>query len=558
MLLNLSISQYTIAEKLAIDFNGGMSAITGETGAGKSIALGALGLALGARADSAVVRHGCEKADIRAVFDICTLTHVKLWLKNNDFDLDDDSEEDCILRRVITKEGRSRAYINGQPVNLQTLKKLGAMLVDIHSQHAHHQLLQREYHQVLLDAFGKHEKNLTQVSESFKRWQAVKKQIQSIELENNEAEQRREYLQFQLKEFDNLQIQNGEYAQLEQQHKQLANIENLKNSCNLTLAICRDNEQTAVLDQLQHCLQQLQEVSSYNPTSADAIELLNNAHLQIEEACYSLRGELESLSGEKTDLQTLENRISSFHDLARKHRVEAESLQQVEKNIAQELQALDNSDTQLESLNKEDSALEKAYLKASEKLSLQRQKSAEKLSAGIKLQLKSLGMANCTFTVALNSNKQQTSANGFDNIEFLVSTNPGQPPQGLQKIASGGELSRISLAIQVITAKSSTIPTLVFDEVDVGIGGATAEVVGRLLKELAHSAQIICVTHQPQVASQAQQHFFVAKQQQKNSTHTSVTSLKADDKVHEIARMLGGVEITQRSLDHAKEMLAVS
>ncbi|NRB37979.1 MAG: DNA repair protein RecN [Pseudomonadales bacterium] len=556
MLLSLSISQYTIAEKLNIDFGGGMTAITGETGAGKSIALDALGLALGARADSGVVRYGSEKADIRAVFDISSLKNVKQWLKDNDFDLDGCSEEDCILRRVVTKEGRSRAYINGQPVNLQTLKQLGSMLVDIHSQHAHHQLLQREYHQTLLDAFGKNHKAIDAVANTYSQWLKVKKQIRTIETQNSEAEQRREYLQFQLKEFVELQIQDDEYSQLEQQHTQQANAETLKDSCMMTLAICRDNEQTAVLDQLQHCIQQLHEVSAYNKPSLEAVELLSNAQMQIEEACYGLRNELESLSGDHQDIKTLEQRLASFHDLARKHRVDAKALQDVETTISEELQSLDNSEVTLEELATQNTALEQAYMIAADHLSQQRQKSAGKLTLGIKRQLKALGMGNCEFTVALNSDANQVSTIGFDNIEFLVSTNPGQPPQGLQKIASGGELSRISLAIQVITAKSSTIPTLVFDEVDVGIGGATAEVVGRLLKELAQSAQIICVTHQPQVASQALQHFFVSKQQQKNSTHTSVTTLKETDKVHEIARMLGGVEITQRTLDHAKEMLA--
>ena len=482
MLVSLSISQYTIAEKLSIDFLDGMTAITGETGAGKSIALDALGLALGARADSAVVRYGSEKADIRAVFDISPLKHVKQWLQDHDFDMDGCSEEDCILRRVITKDGRSRAYINGQPVNLQTLKQLGSKLVDIHSQHAHHQLLQREYHQTLLDAFGKHDKTVEKVSSTFSQWQKVKKQIQAIENANSEAEQRREYLQFQLKEFAELQIQEGEYAQLEQQHKQLANAESLKDSCAMTLAICRDNEQTSLLDQLQHCLHNLHEVSAYNQATADASELLENAKMQIEEACYSLRNELESLSEDHQDLQTLEQRLGSFHDLARKHRVDAEVLHEVEANISEELQTLDNSDIQLESLAEENKNLEQAYILAATELSQQRHKSANKLTLGIKRQLKALGMANCEFTVALNSDVNQVSNAGFDSIEFLVSTNPGQPPQGLQKIASGGELSRISLAIQVITAKSSTIPTLVFDEVDVGIGGATAEVVCRLLK----------------------------------------------------------------------------
>lgn len=558
MLIGLSISQFTIAKKLSIDFSDGMTAITGETGAGKSIALDALGLALGARADSGVVRAGSEKADIHAIFDISQLKNVKNWLISNDFDLDDNADNECILRRVITKEGRSRAYINGQPANLHTLKTLGSQLVDIHSQHAHHQLLQREYHQTLLDAFGKHAPQQDKVKERYQQWRDVKKQIKCIQEHNVEAEQRRQYLQFQLQEFESLQIQPDEYPKLEQQHLQLANAETLQESCSTTLAICRDNEQTSVLDQLQHCIQQLQSISGHNSIIADSQELLSNAQMQIEEACYSLRTELENISANHDDIHSLEQRLSKFHDLARKHRIGPEDLQTSEEKITQELQQIDNNEELLNQLLLQEQPLLQAFTTEAEKLSELRLKTAKKLSSQIKAQLKSLGMANCIFSVQLNNDKTQAQAHGFENIEFMVSTNPGQPPQGLQKIASGGELSRISLAIQVITAKTSTIPTLVFDEVDVGIGGATAEVVGKLLKELAISAQIICVTHQPQVASQAQQHYFVAKQQNKKQTQTSVTTLTETDKVHEIARMLGGVEITQRTLDHAKEMLCVS
>lgn len=551
MLISLSISQFTIVESLNIDFSSGMTAITGETGAGKSIALDALGLALGERADVNFIRHGANKADIRAVFTTTSLPHIQTWLSENDFD----TNEDCILRRVITKDGRSKAYINDQPVNLQTLKALGSLLVDIHSQHAHHQLLQRDYHQTLLDAYADCSPLLSKVSAHFNKWQNTQKQIKQLLKQESEADTRKEYLQFQLKEFKTLHLEDGEYEKLEQKHQLLANAEAIQLACQQTLDICRNNERHSVIEQLQHCEHLLAPLGLHSSNIKDAYELINGANIQIQEACQSLKHQLNHSSDDGNNLADIETRLGSILDLARKHRTTPAELLNLKDALEAELETLSSNQALLESLHKEAEIYHENYRSLARQLTQIRETAADKLAYEIKLQLKALGMASCEFVPLLNTDLATPKASGFESTEFLVSTNPGQPPQGLHKIASGGELSRISLAIQVITAKASTIPTLVFDEVDVGIGGATAEVVGRLLRTLSESAQIICVTHQPQVAAQAHEHYFVAKIQNNDTTATSVTTLDKTARIKEVARMLGGVEITPTTLKHAKEML---
>lgn len=551
VLTGLSISQFTIVESLNIEFSAGMTAITGETGAGKSIALDALGLALGQRADSNLVRPGADRADIRAVFAVDALPAVQAWLEAHELL----AEGECILRRVITRDGRSKAFINDQPVNLQTLKTLGDLLVDIHSQHAHHQLLQRDYHQTLLDAYADSSTLLSQVNTHFQQWQTSLKQIRQLEQQAEEAGKRKEFLEFQLKEFQELGLQDDEYENLEQQQLLLANAESLQTACQETLDICRENERQSLIAQLQHCEHLLAPLVSHSADIRDAYELINSASIQLQEACQALRQQLHHSQNNSGNLFDIENRMAAIHDLARKHRTTPQNLLQLRDSLESELLAIDNSKTRLEELHNQADKLRESYESLARQLTQIRETAADKLAHAVKQQLKALGMSSCEFVPLLNTDPTTPRACGFENIEFLVSTNPGQPPQGLHKIASGGELSRISLAIQVITAKASTIPTLVFDEVDVGIGGATAEVVGRLLNTLSESAQILCVTHQPQVAAQAAQHYAVAKTQNKDSTTTTVTPLDKAERIKEIARMLGGMEMTKATIDHAKEML---
>lgn len=555
MLTTLSISQFAIAEKLNLEFQPGMTAITGETGAGKSISLDALSLTLGARADSHIVRSGCDKADIRAVFDITKLPLVQQWLNDHDF-ADDPAE--CILRRVITSEGRSKAYINDQPVNLSTLKNLGDKLVDIHSQHAHHQLLQREHHQTLLDAYIHDDDLLSKTANLFQQWHNTQKQVQQLLELQSSAEQRKQFLQFQLDDFNTLSLEKDEYENLEQEHAMASHADALVAAYQQALILCKEHEKFAISDQLQRCQQLLAPFTEYTAVISEISGLLDNAAIQVEEAQQSLRDQLRHMESSNYNLPALERRLSDIMTLARKNRVLPNQLVDLQQRLQQELDNLSNSHEQLDKLEQQAAEQYQAFAKSAMRLSQAREKARKVLEEHVHQQLTLLGMAHCRFQVVLNSNAEKPTQHGFESVEFLISTNPASPTQSLHKIASGGELSRISLAIQVVTAKASTIPVLIFDEVDVGIGGATAEVVGRLLQQLSQSAQIICVTHQAQVASFAHQHFLVSKSLQKNGMNTQVQVLNADQKTQEIARMIGGVEITQATLNHASEMITKS
>lgn len=554
MLTTLSIAQFAIAEKLQLDLQPGMTAITGETGAGKSISLDALSLALGARADSGVVRVGADKTDIRAVFDIQQLPQVRDWLGEQE--LADD--EECILRRVISADGRSKAYINGQPVNLSTLKSLGDQLVDIHSQHAHHQLLQREHHQVLLDAYAHNDALVQQTSELFKQWQHSEKQIKQLLADQHDAEQKQQFLSFQLEEFSQLNLKAGEYDELEQRHAFLSRIDAIQAACEKSLFYCREQEQYSAAKQLQQSHHLLSEFSEHSDTLREAAELLDSALIQVDEACQVLRQQLRSLDSNQSEFEQIEQRISEILSLARKHRVLPNQLLDIQQRLQQELDAISHSGERLNELQQQAKQQYADYKAVAKQLSQQRLNASKQLIDNVHQQLSALGMAHCRFEVALNTDEQQAKALGFDNIEFLISTNPASKAQALNKIASGGELSRISLAIQVVTAQSSTIPVLIFDEVDVGIGGATAEVVGQLLQKLGQSAQVICVTHQAQVASSADQHLLVSKQLLDGKMNTHVAQLDKQGRITEIARMIGGVEITQATLNHAEEMLKLA
>lgn len=553
MLISLTVNNFAIAEQLTVDFNSGMTAITGETGAGKSIALDALGLALGNRGDSSMIKHGAQKADIYALFDISLLPNVQAWLCEQE--LDDCDNTECLLRRVLSTEGRSRAFINGKPCKLTMQAELGSMLVDIHSQHAHHQLMKKEHHQVLLDAFTNKPSLIGSTRQHYMQWQKTKKKITQLIRSNEAADTRKDYLNFQLDEFEQLSIENNEYQQLEQQHKKIANAQALTDACQLSLNLCREGDEN-----IHRLLSQtLSTIAPLSPNSDDlkeAEELLQSALIQVEEAAHSIRDAADSI-GSAADLPAIESRLQQFHDLARKHKVPAADLLLQQEKLQHELDDIVNADQNLSKLEAQAAQEINQFNKQATKLTKARTSAAKALSKGIQEKLTLLGMQHCLFICELNTNPDKPSALGHDSIEFLVSTNLGQPAGALQKIASGGELSRISLAIQVITATSSTIPSLVFDEVDVGIGGATAEVVGSLLRELGHSAQIISVTHQAQVASKAHQHYLVEKSVEKGTTQTAMQTLNEQGRINEIARMLGGVEITETTKKHAKEMLCL-
>ena len=553
MLNQLSVQNFAIADRVQVEFETGMTVLSGETGAGKSIILDALGLALGDRADTSMVRHGEAKADISAVFDVAAHPQAQAWLTEHDLD----DGEQCILRRVITAEGRSRGYINGQPAPLQDLKALGERLIDIHSQHEHQSLLQKDNHREILDSFGQLGSLADQVAGAFKDWSRKAQQLEQLSSNQDELAARAQLLGFQVDELDKLGLQEGEVEQLEQEQSRLANAEQLLQQSNIALQICSDGEENveAMLSQALHSLQSLpvEEVQL-----AEAITMLNEAQIQVNEAASNMRHFMDGFELDPERLRWIEERLSAAYQLARKHRCQPEELTEVHFRLNQELQQLTGGDQNLEQLEAEVATARNAFMTAAQQLREQRQQVADTFTKQVLTQLASMDMQSTKLVVAFAPlDENNVSRHGLDTIEFLISTNPGQPPKPLNKVASGGELSRISLAIQVVIAQSSTIPTLVFDEVDVGIGGGTAEIVGKLLRGLGQNGQVICVTHLPQVAAQGHHHLFISKRVENEVMRSSIRPLSDDERPREIARMLGGVEITEQSLAHAKEMLAV-
>ena len=554
MLTQLSVNNFAIAESVNIELKQGMTVLTGETGAGKSIILDALGLTLGDRADTSMVRHGQEKAEISAVFDLNTLSDAEDWLKQRD--LDDDKQ--CILRRVITAEGRSRAYINGQPSSLQNLKDIGEQLIDIHSQHEHQSLLKKDNHRDILDTYAHCEAQSQDVAATYKHWSKALQRLEQLASNQDEMQARLQLLSFQVEELSQLGLEDGEVQAMEKEQTRLANAEQLLSKAHEAHQLCAadDNNIEQMISQAVNALHDLPgETNELN----DALSILSEAQIQVSEAASSIRHFIDGFELDPERLNYIEERLSLCYQLARKHRCNPEDLPQILEKLQLEYDSYAHGDQNLEQLEADVKALEADYLKTAKLQRSLRTEAAAKLEQEIGDQLKRMDMPSVKLKVSLTSlDKRNYSANGIDSIEFLISTNPGQPPKPLSKVASGGELSRISLAIQVVIAQGSHIATLVFDEVDVGIGGATAEIVGRLLRQLGEKGQVICVTHLPQVASQGHQHFFISKQEQDGTVRSSIDALNDQERTEEIARMLGGVNITESTLAHASEMLATT
>ncbi len=554
MLNHLSVKNFAIADHVEVNFDHGMTVLSGETGAGKSIILDALGLTLGDRADTTMVRHGSAKAEISAVFDLAKHPEALSWLEEHDLE----TGQECILRRVITADGRSRGYINGQPSPLQDLKALGEILIDIHSQHEHQSLMRKDNHRLILDGFGGLQSEAQAVQQAYRDWSSKAQTLARLESNQEETEARVQLLSFQVQEFDTLALQEGEIAELEQEQSSLANAEQLISGAHEALALCRDGD-TNVGSLLSAASHSLQQTGSSNSALAEAINLIEEARIQVDEAGTSLSHFLDSFDLDPERLTWVEERLSAIYQLARKHRCAPEELTDVHFKLSEELSQYTDGGSNLEQLTEEVAACEAHYLKLAEQQRALRQQHAEAFETAVAEQLALMDMKNVRLSVQFTPLEgQQFSALGLDRIEFLLSTNPGQPAKALAKVASGGELSRVSLAIQVVIAQKSTIPTLVFDEVDVGIGGGTAQIVGRLLRSLGENGQVICVTHLPQVASQGQHHLFISKKEENGEVRSSIRALKQEERTREIARMLGGVEITQQTLAHAEEMLSLN
>lgn len=552
MLVHLSIRNYAIVEQLDLELRAGMSVITGETGAGKSIMLDALGLALGDRTDSGVVRPGADKADILASFDLGSIAEAQQWLAERDLD----NDGPCILRRVITAEGRSRAYINGTPCPLADLKHLGELLIDIHSQHEHQSLLKPDTHRRLLDAYAGGGELARQVQLAAQRWRQTRSELECLSRSSEEQHARQQLLSYQLEELDNLALGSHELEQLEQEHKTLGNAESLLGACRQVLELCSESDSGNVLGALTSSLQRLNGGPGQPAALEEAVSLLASAQIQVEEAVSSLNRFLDHFEADPQRLQQIEERLDSIYSLARKHRILPTELHALQEQLRGELQALHADDAAVERLGEELEAYARHYREKAGELSALRREAAGRLATAVETEMQRLGMPGGRFAIALQpSDSAELQPQGQEQVEFQVSANPGQPLKGLARVASGGELSRISLAIQVITAQTSRVPTLVFDEVDVGIGGPTAEVVGQLLRRLGERGQVITVTHLPQVAAQGHQHLFVHKERGSSETRTAVAQLGHNQRIEEVARMLGGLDLTRESLAHARKMV---
>lgn len=553
MLTHLSVQNFTLVDLLELEVHQGMTTITGETGAGKSILLDALGLTLGDRAEADRVRQGRERADICATFDVSKIPAARQWLDQHDLD----SDSECLLRRVVTREGRSRGYINGQPAPLGQLKELGEMLIDIHSQHAHQSLLKKDTHRRLLDDFSGHQSLAAEVRQHYSSWQTCQQKYLSWRDNAEEITARAQLLRYQVQELDALSLEDGELDQLEREQRQLASAESVLQSSQAVAQICEDDE-AGLLSSLHRALHLLHGLQDKPDALAVTEELLQSAQIQIQEAQHELNHHIDGFEMDPQRLIHIEDRLSSCYDIARKHRISPDELSKLHTDLMQELEQLGGDEDQLDILEAQAQQLKQQFLDGAKRLSQQRQKAAKKLQTAINKQLEALAMPNAKLLLSVQSEESLANAHGIDDIEFLISTNPGQKPKALAKVASGGELSRVSLAIQVVTAQSTATPTLVFDEVDVGIGGATADVVGDLLRELGQRGQVMCVTHLPQVASKGHQHLLVHKESSKNSAQSTLTELNGDDKIMEIARMMGGAQMTKQTIAHAREMLELA
>jgi DNA repair protein RecN (Recombination protein N) len=552
MLVHLSVHNYAIVEHLDLELDAGMSVISGETGAGKSIMLDALGLTLGDRADSGVVRPGADKADILASFDLSEIPEARAWLAERDLD----NNGPCILRRVITAEGRSRGYINGSPCPQGDLKALGELLIDIHSQHEHQSLLKPETHRRLLDEYAGSQELARQVQLAAQRWKQTKSELERVSSIGDEQRARHQLLSYQLEELDNLALGESELDNLEQEHKNLTNAESLLSACRLVVEQCSENDAGNVLSALTSSLNRLSAFQGQPGALSEASNLLASAQIQVEEAVGELNRFLDHFDADPERLQQMEERLDAIYTLARKHRIQPTALGAMQQQLFEELESLNADDQAAERLSDELAAFERHYQEKAAELSVLRNNAASQLASAVEQEMQTLGMPGGRFNIKLSANSNsEPHPNGLEQLEFLVSANPGQPLKALAKVASGGELSRISLAIQVITAQTSRVPTLVFDEVDVGIGGPTAEVVGQLLRRLGERGQVLTVTHLPQVAAQGHQHLFVHKVRESDATRTAVSKLSPAQRVEEIARMLGGVDLTEESLAHARQMV---
>lgn len=553
MLTTLCIEQFAIVQHLELDFIQGMTAFTGETGAGKSIMIDALMLVLGERADASVIRPGQEKCDITAGFFIGQDSEPAQWLAENDIPCDDG---EIYLRRVIYVEGRSKSYINGQPFPLQKVKELSEKLVHIHGQHQHQTLMHHSTHRQQLDQYGKNQPLLDEVARHYKHCQKIQQEIELLQSKEHQ-EDRISLLEFQIEELSTLNLQENEIETLYTEHQMLHHAKEYLQKSQQIHDLLNSDDEPNICTSLNQILNLLSQLPQEQTQIKNTCELINGAMIQCEEAVDEMHQFVARVHLDPERLNDIETRMSAIHQLARKYHIDSSKLHELAQSFQKELDDLHDSESRLAQLKKNYYEIVSAYEDAALKLRSIRQIQAKELAKEITASIRQLGMPKGRVEIEI-SPLDKMQAHGMDKVEYKVCTNPGMELDSLSKVASGGELSRISLSIQMITAQQGATPTLIFDEVDVGIGGPTAALVGQMLRQLGERLQVFCVTHQPQVAAAAHNHFMVEKRSDNNETFTNISLLKSTEKIDEIARMLGGLKITEQTRSHAKELLLQS
>ena len=553
MLLGLRVRDFAIIDHLEIDFTAGMTVLTGETGAGKSILVDALGLVLGERASGQPVRGGAKRAEFSAEFDISSLPAVRQILQEHALDQD----QQCLLRRVIGADGRSRAFVNGNAATLQQLKDLGEALLDIHGQHFHQSLVRRPVQRDLLDHYGGLLEQREAAEAAFAQWRVLADQLQELADADANRDSRLDLLEFQLGELAALALADDEYEELQADRQRLLHCGRLADGINQALALVADNEDGNANTLLAEASKSIESLLRYDHELVAVQQLLDGAGIQLAEAADAMQRYGAALNMDPSRRDWVEERLDAIQAIARKHRIDATEIPALHERLQHELDEIQHAGERGQQLEEAVRAARSNFQILATALSANRGKAALKFSAAVTAAMSSLGMPGGRFDIQLTGlDIADARPWGLDEVEFLISANPGQSPQALARVASGGELSRMSLAIQVIASDGSSIPTMVFDEVDSGVGGSVAEMVGRRLQELGARRQVLCVTHLPQVACLADAHFRISKVTDGKATRTTVRGLGDDERVQEIARMLGGVEITQKTIEHAAEMLA--
>ena len=554
MLTHIDIKNFAIVDSLEINFTDGLSVLTGETGAGKSLWVDALSLSLGQRGDPQWIRAGKDRADIAVTFDIRNQPDVIAWLNNEELTHDNE----CLIRRTLSRQGNTRCTINGTPFPLQRVRELAELLIQIHSQHQQQQLLHSDTQRTCLDSFAGNHVLVKKVAALFQEWHQLQNELENLTKNLGDKNQKIDFLRYQLDELNALQLKDGEWQTLSLKHQQLHHATELIVQLNQAIELTVENDEISASRLIQQALSQLNDIKIAD-AQIDAIrELLNVAAIHLNEAGSELQSYRDGMDLSGDNINDIEARLSVIYDLARKHHCNPENLIELHESLAKQLEQLTSSDERIVEIQQLQDTLAKTYHDVAKKLTASRQKAALLLEKEITASMHEMDMTNSAFKIDFDTNDKELTAYGHEKIQFLIQTNIGQGFQPLHKIASGGELSRISLALHVLTANKEQTPTLIFDEADVGISGKTAAIVGKLLRSLGEKTQVLCITHLPQVASYGHQHYKASKHSVNQQTETVITQLSAEQRTEEIARLLGGAHITQKSLEHAAELLLVT